>query len=248
MPFVESTQLLCERSMTGATGNLYCGLHEFGDMGFLLHFLRREDLFIDVGANVGSFSLLAAGVVGARCVALEAVPSTFAALTRNIGVNRLEELVRPVCVAAGPRSGRIRFSVDRGPQNGPVGESYSGATAEVPMMSLDNVTDVSSPTLVKVDAEGSDSQVLEGASQTLRRRSLKAVLLEEDSAAITSLMSEAGFVRASYAPLTRRIEVTESGRTQSAAETINNLWILDLAFVRDRCSSARQFNVYGQTF
>src|SRR5947207_9346885 len=51
MPFVESTQLLCERSMTGATGNLYCGLHEFGDMGFLLHFLRREDLFVDVGAN-----------------------------------------------------------------------------------------------------------------------------------------------------------------------------------------------------
>ena len=116
------------------------------------------------------------------------------------------------------------------------------------MMSLDDITDVSSPTLVKVDAEGSDGQVLEGASQTLRTPTLKAVLLEEDSAAITTLMSEAGFVRGAYAPLTRRIEVTESGRTRSAGETINNLWIRDLPFSRDRCSSAREFNVYGQTF
>src|SRR5688500_6393396 len=66
IPFVESTQLVCERSMTGATGNHYCGLHEFGDMGFLLHFLRPEDLFLDVGANIGSFSILASGVAGAR--------------------------------------------------------------------------------------------------------------------------------------------------------------------------------------
>ena len=234
--------------MTGATGNLYCGLHEFGDMGFLLHFLRPEDLFIDVGANVGSFSVLAAGVVGAKCLALEAVPSTFADLTRNIRVNRLEELVRPVCVAAGPGSGRIRFSVDRGPQNGPVGESYSGASTEVPMMSLDDILEVNSPTLLKVDAEGSDGQVLEGASQTLRSPSLKAVLVEEDSAAITSMMIEAGFVRASYAPLTRRLKITESGRTQSAGQTINNLWIRDLRFIHHRCDSAREFNVYGQTF
>jgi hypothetical protein len=37
-----------------ATGNLYVGLHEFEEMAFLLHFLRRGDLFADVGANVGS--------------------------------------------------------------------------------------------------------------------------------------------------------------------------------------------------
>src|SRR5579872_7449447 len=73
IPFVESTRLVCERSMTGATGNLYCGLHEFGDMAFLLHFLRAGDLFVDVGANVGSFSVLASGVVGASSIALEPV-------------------------------------------------------------------------------------------------------------------------------------------------------------------------------
>jgi hypothetical protein len=49
--------------MTGATGNLYVGLHEFEEMAFLLPFLRRGDLFADVGANVGSYTILAAVAV-----------------------------------------------------------------------------------------------------------------------------------------------------------------------------------------
>jgi hypothetical protein len=46
------------RGMTGLTGNIYAGLHEFADMAFLLHFLRPSDVFADVGANVGSYTNL----------------------------------------------------------------------------------------------------------------------------------------------------------------------------------------------
>ena len=56
-PYTEKAKLIIEKGMTGATGNLYCGLHEFEDMSFLLHFLREEDLFIDIGANVGSYTV-----------------------------------------------------------------------------------------------------------------------------------------------------------------------------------------------
>lgn len=248
IPFVESTQLVCERSMTGATGNLYCGLHEFGDMGFLLHFLRPGDLFVDVGANIGSFSMLASGVVGATSVALEPVPSTCAALRRNIAVNRLEELVEPLCVAAGARRGRVRFSLDRGPQDRAVGESYSGASAEVPVMSLDDIFENKWPALLKVDVEGSEREVLEGASESLCKPTLKAVLLEGDSEAIAGMMCQAGFTRASYAPMTRRLDVTQSVRKGSVGETLNNFWVRDEELVRARCSTARRFTVYGQSF
>ena len=248
IPFVESTQLVCERSMTGATGNLYCGLHEFGDMGFLLHFLRPGDLFVDVGANIGSFSMLASGVVGATSVALEPVPSTFAALSRNIAVNGLKELVEPLCVAAGARRGRVRFSLDRGPQDRVVGESYSGASAEVPVMSLDEIAENKRPALLKVDVEGSERDVLEGASESLRRPTLKAVLLEGDSEPIAGMMSQAGFARASYAPMTRRLEMTGARRSGSLMETLNHLWVRNEQIVQDRCSTARQFTVYGQSF
>ena len=57
--FVNSAQLLATPGMAGATGNVYVGLHEFADMSFLLHFLRPNDLFVDVGANIGSYTILA---------------------------------------------------------------------------------------------------------------------------------------------------------------------------------------------
>jgi hypothetical protein len=60
-PFVNDARLIVRPGMTGATGNVYVGLHEFEDMAFLLHYLRPGDLFVDVGANVGSYTVLAGG-------------------------------------------------------------------------------------------------------------------------------------------------------------------------------------------
>jgi len=207
IPFVESTQLVCERAITGATGSLYCGLHEFGDMGFVLHFRRAGDVFVDGGANVGSFSVLASGVVGAKSIALEPVPSTFSALRLNIVVNGLEGLIEPYCLAAGRRRGHVRLSTDRGPENGAVSASYSGASAEVNMTSLEGVIENMHLALLKLDVDGSERDVLEGASRTLLQPTLKAVLLEGDSEPIAEMLSQAGFGRASYSPLTRRLEM-----------------------------------------
>lgn len=75
-PWVGSTSLVIETGMTGATMNLYCGLHEAADMAFVLHVLRACDGFLDVGANVGSYSILASGVAQARTLALEPIPAT----------------------------------------------------------------------------------------------------------------------------------------------------------------------------
>ena len=71
VPWIAGTNLAVRRGMAGATGNIYCGLHEFEDMAFLLHLLRPEDTFVDVGANIGSYTILAAGVCRARSIAFE---------------------------------------------------------------------------------------------------------------------------------------------------------------------------------
>ncbi|HRX63317.1 MAG TPA: hypothetical protein P5260_19180 [Candidatus Competibacter sp.] len=69
---------------TGATGNVYVGLHEFEDMAFVLHFLRAGKLFVDIGANVGSYTMLATACVKARCIAFEPGANGFAWLERNV--------------------------------------------------------------------------------------------------------------------------------------------------------------------
>ena len=64
--WIEGSKLIARNGMTGATGNIYCGLHEFTDMAFVLHLLRPDDLFVDVGANIGSYTVLASSVCEAR--------------------------------------------------------------------------------------------------------------------------------------------------------------------------------------
>src|SRR3954470_19452558 len=73
LPYVNGSRLLITRGATGATGNFYCGLDEQDEMGFVLHVLRPGDVFVDVGANVGSYTVLAA-LLGARVVAVEPIP------------------------------------------------------------------------------------------------------------------------------------------------------------------------------
>src|ERR1700683_536380 len=59
--WIGGQRLAVRRGMTGATGNIYVGLHEFADMLFVLHFLREDDLFLDIGANVGTYTVLGSG-------------------------------------------------------------------------------------------------------------------------------------------------------------------------------------------
>ena len=69
--WIAGSKLAVRRGMSGATGNIYVGLHEFADMMLPLHFLREGDLFLDIGSNVGSYAVLASRVCGATTWAFE---------------------------------------------------------------------------------------------------------------------------------------------------------------------------------
>jgi precorrin-6B methylase 2 len=93
--------------MTGATGNIYAGLHEFADMAFTLHFLRPDDLFLDIGANIGSYTLLASAVCKARTISFEPDPKTMTLLRRNIDLNGLHGRVVLEQTAVGAKKARL---------------------------------------------------------------------------------------------------------------------------------------------
>ncbi len=92
------------------TGNIYTGLHELSSMGYLLHVLREGDLFVDVGANVGSYTILACVVKGADCCSFEPVFSTFQRLMTNIRLNQLEGQAKCFNIGIGDRKGKIEFT------------------------------------------------------------------------------------------------------------------------------------------
>ena len=56
-------------------------------MSFLLHYLNEEDTFVDIGANVGSYTILSGIIKKSTVHSFEPIPSTFKKLKRNISIN-----------------------------------------------------------------------------------------------------------------------------------------------------------------
>lgn len=248
VPFTDRAQLLVRRGMTGATGNIYNGLHEFEDMGLLLHLLRPNDLFVDVGANIGSYTVLASKVVGAKSISFEPVPETFEHLQRNVVANGITETVELHRVALGDVETTVQFTTAEDTMNHAVAEGEAVAEClEVPQRRLDDVLGGRTPILLKVDVEGFESAVVRGATDTLEQPSLVAVLLEMNGAsrrynfgdeALHSGMLSRGFRPAHYDPKTRTLEIVHEYERSG-----NTLYVRDVELVRRRIATAPQVRV-----
>ncbi|MDB9451323.1 FkbM family methyltransferase [Dolichospermum circinale] len=243
VPFIKDSQLVAELGMTGATGNIYTGLHEFTDMAFCLHLLRVGDLFVDVGANIGSYTVLSSKVVGANSLAIEPVPTTYKRLRRNININDISSLVDSRCCAAGKNHRSIKFSSDMDTTNQVVAADYKGNSIEVPVESLDYILEKLQPTLIKIDVEGFEPEVIEGSRKILTSDSVLAVLLETVDPSIEKTLRESGFQSASYDPFQRELKTSAHNHLSN-----NYLWIRNLSKITDRCKTAPKYQVLGVDF
>lgn len=203
--WIDGARLAVRRGMTGATGNVYCGLHEYVDMRFLLDTLKPGDLFADIGANVGSYTVLASKARGARTVAVEPDPGTVRALRRNIEVNGICDSVSVIEAALGAHSGRISFTVGRDTVNR-VADASDGDTREVPLRTLDEILGNERPRLIKIDVEGFEAEVFRGAAKTLADPRLEAIICETLDAEVAGLLTAAGFRRMHYNPETKALQ------------------------------------------
>ena len=179
-PFISPVKFYARKGLTGVTGNIYTGLHEFNDMGFLLHFLRPDDVFYDVGANVGSYTLLASGVCKANSYTIEPVPATFSVLKQNIELNGLADKVTLLNSGAGAAIGTLNFSSDEDTTNHVLAaEEVSKANViAVPVITVDSLLRNGSPALIKIDVEGFETEVMKGMQATLELPVLKAIIIE----------------------------------------------------------------------
>ncbi len=256
--FVGNTFFVASKGMSGITGNIYCGLHEFNDMGFLLHFLRKEDVFFDVGANVGSYTLLASGVCGAHTIAFEPAPSTFQILKENVQINRLEGITTLLNAAAGAQNGQLHFTTSYDTINHVVKENDliqdGSETISVDALTVDSIfsNNFCSACLLKVDAEGFETEVLNGMDLTLADDRVKAIIIElngsgdrygYDESEIHKKLNHFGFQPYLYNPFDRVIS--------TCAELVghgNIIFIRDLAFVSERVNAARKIKLFSEEF
>lgn len=250
-PFTDKSRIIIYRSMYSATSNLYCGLDEFSDMGFLLHFLREDDLFVDVGANIGSYTILSSAHVQAKTISIEPVLSTFSFLKDNISINHIESLVSPFQIAIGAQSSTINFTTKYDTRNH-VAKEGEIELSEVSISTLDELLEgKEQPILLKIDVEGFESEVIKGAEKTLNNESLKAIIIElnglssrynQDQNVIHNTLLGLGFKPYEYNPFLRSISELPSFGNK------NTLYLRDVNFIIERIRAAKKVKVLDVQF
>jgi FkbM family methyltransferase len=142
---------------------------------FLCSRLRDGDVFVDVGANIGYYSLLASAHVGqrGRVVAVEASAAVFAELRANAAANQMCDRIRLVNKAASASAGTL--TVFAGPTHN-VGMSTTvptrglkaeSAVAALPLDQILTAAEIAATRVIKIDVEGAEPDVLAGMANLI---------------------------------------------------------------------------------
>ncbi|MEO8426284.1 MAG: FkbM family methyltransferase [Verrucomicrobiota bacterium] len=249
--FVNDTRLCLRAGMHGATMNLYVGLDEYKAMSFVLHFLRLGETFVDVGANVGAFTILASGAVRARTIAFEPAPNSFNDLLLNVKVNNLENHVDCRQIALSNKKGEALFTRELDTLNHVVlsPDAESGAMIRVKASTLDEELSGGSPVMIKMDAEGYENNILDGANQTFSSPDLLALIVEINAnchrygfteSQIFERILNYGFISVVYDPLERRLMRCGSWDSERGAEA-NTIFVRDINVATQRLIMAPKF-------
>ena len=156
-------------------------------MSFAVHMPRPGDLFSDVGANIGAYTILANAVSGARGIAFERCRAHMIGSPKR----SIEWIGRESRRAT--RGGWRRDWDGTDPSNLDTANhvlpnnSISDATAseQVEVTTLDAIFSEEAPTVIKIDVEGFEMAVLDGGARTLADPRLRAVIAELNSSGET---------------------------------------------------------------
>jgi FkbM family methyltransferase len=133
--------------------------------------VKRGQTVVDVGANQGIFTLLFAKLVGpgGRVVALEPEPALFAALDANCRRNGAGHVARhPIAAGETRARGVLHCSrFNRGDNR--LNDSLDGPSVPVDIVPLDELLPVEMVSLIKIDVQGHELQVVKGMQQILER-------------------------------------------------------------------------------
>jgi FkbM family methyltransferase len=182
---IEPEQLLLEVMPGEVIGKpiVYFGVYEYAVSGLMRAFLRTGDVFVDVGANIGYYSVLAAHLVGkgGRVHAFEPSERIRNRLYRNVSLNQFSH-VDVHAQAVGREAGTVRLVEPVGTSND--GIAYVDASdfrgIEVESVRLDDIEElrIRPPALLKVDVEGGEPDVFAGATHLLESAQGPVVFFE----------------------------------------------------------------------
>lgn len=125
---------------------------------------NKGGVVVDVGANIGSFSIYAASH-GAKVFAVEPEPNNLNALRKNIELNRMSNLIKVIPLALGDCAKEVTITDDGG---GSTTKNLGAVGTKVSQITLDKMFEdesIEAVSVLKIDVEGSEVEIILGASK-----------------------------------------------------------------------------------
>lgn len=209
-------------------------LHKEPDTIEWIESFARDDVFIDVGANVGMYSIWAARVAGARVIAFEPEAQNYALLCRNIALNELGDRAVAYCAAIAdmPGFGLLHVStvgpghschsfgdaVDFKLEPRPFPFAQGSFSATLDELVANDV--IPQPQHIKIDVDGFEHKVIAGARKTMADARCQSVLVEinRNIPAHRAIVDEMGALGFSHS----QAEADKSVRTDGLFEGCGN--------------------------
>ncbi len=166
-----SSRMWAQHRHWEASKVVYANPPDFREMSAWRRVLGPGDLFIDVGANVGSYTLWAAEL-GAEVISFEPAPESLKLLRENIDLNGYE--VKVIQAAAGAACGSANLTTGLGSAN----RLEPGGDTECPVVTIDSIVGDSVIAGMKIDVEGFEIDVLRGCARALAEGRVKILQLE----------------------------------------------------------------------
>lgn len=186
--------------------------------------LRPGMVVVDVGANIGMYSMLSAQAVrpSGRVFAFEPVPEVYRSLTDNLAISDITNVV-PNCLALSDVSGTARFYLGRNDSMGSLYRAQTTTSIEVPTETLDGFLErcgVTKVDAVKLDAEGAEMHIVRGMHRLLGRPDRPILFVEHNFGALHAAGSSAeelftAILRYGYAP-----HLVEKGRLRPVSALV----------------------------
>lgn len=149
--------------------------HDWDTAQFITCFLRQGDTYVDVGANIGLYTLPASCIVknNGRVIAVEPSPINRARLQENLALNHISTAHIEPC-ALGQTPGELSFN----DEDALAHVELSGSGPKVPVKTFDSIAPQEEIALMKVDVEGFELSVFRGAIHTMQAGRLPVILFE----------------------------------------------------------------------
>ncbi len=196
------------------------GFFEFEEITFLMHYLSHEDIFFDVGANIGVYTIAASRSKVKKIYAFEPSKKTAKYLHKNVKINNITNRVIIENFAISSQEGKLKITKGMNVSNKILDNNVKYKKLNLPSetvraSTLDNYCTQYNviPTFLKIDIEGFELNAIRGCSNILTNKKLNVIQLELnnhgnkfynlDENVILEILADKGFKKYKYLPFER---------------------------------------------